>query len=170
MSIAPTAFIHPAAVVLGNVVLGERASVWPAAVVRGDTDRIEIGEDSNIQDGAVVHCDEGVPCTIGKRVTVGHRAVVHGALVQDDCLIGIGAIVLNKVVVGRGSLVGSGAVITEGTVIPPDSLVLGVPARVVKQLSPEQKSRVSEGYTHYVKLAEQHRAGAFARHQSGGAA
>ncbi|MFI5246119.1 MAG: gamma carbonic anhydrase family protein, partial [Gemmatimonadales bacterium] len=100
-TIHESAFIHHDAVVLGNVTIGRRASVWPAAVVRGDVDRIEIGDDSNVQDGVVIHCDVGVPCIIGNRVTIGHRAVVHGALVEDDCLIGIGAIVLNKAVVGR---------------------------------------------------------------------
>ncbi len=164
MSISKTAFIHEQASVTGNVTLGERASVWPTAVIRADSDRIEVGDESNIQDGAVLHCDPGIPCTIGKRVTVGHRAVVHGALVQDDCLIGIGAIVLNKCVVGRGSLVGAGALITEGTVIPPGSLVLGVPARVVRTLSQEQQDRVARGAAVYTELAERHKNGEFGRH------
>jgi carbonic anhydrase/acetyltransferase-like protein (isoleucine patch superfamily) len=165
MTIHPSAFIHETAVVLGNVTLGEHASVWPTAVIRADSDHIEIGEGTNIQDGAVIHCDAGIPCTIGKRVSVGHRAVIHGALVQDDCLIGIGAIVLNKAVVGRGSLVGAGAVVTEGTVIPPDSLVLGVPATVVKQLTPEQRQRIAGGHLAYIELQGRHRAGEFPRHQ-----
>ena len=114
-------------------------------MLRGDVDRIEVGEDSNVQDGAVLHCEEGIPCIIGKRVTIGHRAIVHGALVQDDVLIGMGAIVLNKVVVGRGSLIGAGAVIAEGTVIPPDSLVLGVPGKVVGTLNPDQRARLARG-------------------------
>jgi carbonic anhydrase/acetyltransferase-like protein (isoleucine patch superfamily) len=166
MTIHPTAFIHENAVVLGNVSLGARASVWPTAVLRGDIDRIEVGDDSNVQDGAVIHCDAGVPCIIGNRVTVGHRAVVHGAQVQDDCLIGIGAIVLNNVVVGRGSLVGSGAVIPEGTVIPPGSLVLGIPARVVKPLTEEQRARVRDGHKSYVNLQGRHRAHEFPRRTS----
>ena len=163
MTIHHSAFIHETAVVLGRVSLGERASVWPTAVIRGDTDRIDVGDDSNVQDGAVIHCDAGIPCTIGKRVTIGHRAVVHGARVEDDCLIGIGAIVLNNVVVGRGSLVGSGAVITEGTVIPPDSLVLGVPARVVKPLTDAQRERLQGGHKAYVDLQRRHRAHEFPR-------
>ncbi len=166
MSIHHSAFIHETAVVLGNVSLGERASVWPTAVLRGDTDRIEVGDDSNVQDGAVIHCDAGIPCTIGKRVTIGHRAVVHGAHVQDDCLIGIGAVVLNHVVVGRGSLVGSGAVVTEGTVIPPDSLVLGVPAKVVKALTDEQRARLQGGHEAYVDLQRRHRTNEFQRHRT----
>ena len=104
-------FIHETAVVVGDVVLGARVSIWPCAVVRADSDRITIGAESNVQDGAVLHCDPGVPCTIGARVTVGHRAVVHGATVEDDSLIGIGAIVLNHAVVGAGSIVGAGAVV-----------------------------------------------------------
>jgi carbonic anhydrase/acetyltransferase-like protein (isoleucine patch superfamily) len=158
-------FIHESAVVIGRVTLGASVSIWPTAVVRADTDVIEIGDETNIQDGAVIHCDAGIPCTIGKRVTVGHRAVVHGAPVQDDCLIGIGAIVLNKAVVGRGSLVGAGAVVTEGTVIPPDSLVLGIPARVVGQLSPEQRERLAGGHLSYVEMQRRHRAGEFPRHR-----
>jgi carbonic anhydrase/acetyltransferase-like protein (isoleucine patch superfamily) len=164
-TIHESAFIHHDAVVLGNVTIGRRASVWPAAVVRGDVDRIEIGDDSNVQDGVVIHCDVGVPCIIGNRVTIGHRAVVHGALVEDDCLIGIGAIVLNKAVVGRGSLIGSGAVVTEGTVIPPGSLVLGVPAKVVRQLTEAQRARVADGHRSYVELARRHLAGEFPRHR-----
>jgi carbonic anhydrase/acetyltransferase-like protein (isoleucine patch superfamily) len=159
------AFIHESAVVIGRVTLGANASIWPMAVVRADTDHIQIGDETNIQDGAVIHCDPGIPCTIGKRVTVGHRAVVHGALVQDDCLIGIGAIVLNKAVIGRGSLVGAGAVVTEGTVIPPDSLVLGVPARVVGQLSAEQRERLAGGHLGYLEMQRRYRAGEFPRHR-----
>ena len=165
MTIHQSAFIHESAVVIGNVVLGARASVWPTAVIRADTDRIEIGDDTNIQDGAVVHCDPGIPCTIGSRVSVGHGAVVHGAHVQDDCLIGMGAIVLNKAVVGRGSLVGAGAVVPEGTVIPPNSLVLGIPARVVSPLSAEQRQRMADGHRAYVALQGRHRAVEFPRHR-----
>jgi carbonic anhydrase/acetyltransferase-like protein (isoleucine patch superfamily) len=160
-----TAFIHEAAVVLGNVTLGARSSVWPGAVLRGDTDRIEIGDDSNVQDGAVIHCDEGMPCIVGKRVTIGHRAVVHGAIVEDGALIGIGAIVLNKAQVGAGALIGAGAVVSEGTVIPPNSLVLGVPGKVKGELSPEQQARVANGHKAYVALAARHKSGAIPRHR-----
>ena len=124
-AIHPTAFVHPAAHVIGDVTLGARVSVWPTAVLRGDTDAIVVGEDSNIQDGTIVHVDAGVPCTIGARVAIGHRAIVHGATIEDDCLIGMGAILLNKVHVGTGSIVGAGAVCREGMVIPPNSLVVG---------------------------------------------
>ena len=163
--IHPSAFIHDSAVVIGDVHLGARSSVWPTAVLRGDVDRIEVGEDSNVQDGAVLHCEEGIPCIIGNRVTIGHRAIVHGALVQDDVLIGMGAVVLNSVVVGRGSLVGAGTVVAEGTVIPPGSLVLGVPGKVVGTLNPEQRARLAEGHVSYVAMRERHRAGEFLRHR-----
>jgi carbonic anhydrase/acetyltransferase-like protein (isoleucine patch superfamily) len=162
--IDPSSFIHDTAVVIGDVHLGARSSIWPTAVIRADNDRIEVGEDSNVQDGAVLHCDEGIPCIVGKRVTIGHRAIVHGALVQDDALIGMGAIVLNKAVVGRGSLIGAGALVSEGTVIPPDSLVLGVPGKVVKTLTPEQREQLASGHISYVAMRERHRAGDFPRH------
>ena len=125
--IHPTAYLHPSAVVCGNVTLGARVSVWATAVIRGDSDSIEIGDDSNIQDGAVVHVDDGVPTKIGKRVGVGHRAIIHGATVEDDCLIAMGAILLNGTVVGSGSIIGAGALCTEGFVVPPNSLAMGVP-------------------------------------------
>lgn len=163
--IDPTSFIHDTAVVIGNVHLGARSSVWPTAVIRADCDRIELGDDSNLQDGAVLHCDEGIPCIVGKRVTIGHRAIVHGALVQDDALIGMGAIVLNKAVVGRGSLIGAGALVSEGTVIPPDSLVLGVPGKVVRTLKAEERDRMASGHVSYVAMRERHRSGEFPRHR-----
>ena len=161
MSIHPTAFIHSAAFVCGDVTLGAGASVWPGAVIRADSAPITIGESSNVQDGVVIHVDPGLSCTIGARVTIGHRAVVHGATVEDDCLIAIGALVLNRVVVGRGSLVGAGAVCTEGMVIPPNSLVLGVPARVVRTTDDAVRGRIASGVAAYIELAVQHRRGDF---------
>src|ERR1700743_381273 len=116
--IDPSAFIHPAAHVLGNVTLGARVSIWPTAVLRADSDTITIGDDSNVQDGTVIHVDPGVRTTIGKRVAIGHRAIVHGSTVEDDCLIAMGAILLNNVHVGTGSIVGAGAVRREGMKIP----------------------------------------------------
>ena len=163
--IHPTAFIHERATVLGDVTLGERVSVWPGAVIRADTDRIVIGDESNVQDGAVLHCDHGVPCTIGRRVTIGHSAVVHGATVGDGALIGIGAMVLNHAVVGEGALIAAGAVVGEGMEIPPHSLVLGVPAKVRGPLTDEQRVRVASGHTAYVALAARHRAGHVERHR-----
>lgn len=152
-----TAWVHPAATLIGHVLLGEHASVWPGAVLRGDRDQISIGDHTNVQDGAVLHCDPGKPCRVGARVTIGHRAVVHGCTIEDGALIGIGAIVLNDVVVGEGALVAAGAVVPEGSVIPPQSLVAGVPARVLRPLSEEQRARVAKGYQTYVELKELYR-------------
>lgn len=157
--IHPTAYIHPAAHVIGNVTLGPRVSVWPTAVLRGDNDAIVIGEDSNVQDGTIVHVDPGVPCTIGKRVAIGHRAIVHGATIADDCLIGMGAILLNRVVVGSGSIVGAGAVCREGMEIPPNSLVVGVPAKVIRETTDAERARIAHTVEAYLSLQQVHRDG-----------
>jgi carbonic anhydrase/acetyltransferase-like protein (isoleucine patch superfamily) len=164
-SIDPTAFIHELAVVIGDVTLGPRVSIWPTAVVRGDSAPIVIGADSNVQDGTVVHVDEGVPATIGARVAIGHRAIIHGATIEDDCLIAMGAILLNGVHVGCGSLIGAGAVCTEGMVIPPNSLVLGVPARVVRETTPAMRERIAKTVEAYIALQQTHRAGTYPRHR-----
>lgn len=161
MPIHPSAYIHPRAFVCGNVTLGPRVSVWPGAVIRGDTAAITIGADSNVQDLTVIHVDHGVPTTIGERVAIGHRAILHGCTVADDCLIAMGAILLNGVEVGTGSLIGAGAVCTEGMKIPPNSLVLGVPARVVKQTTPEVRARIKATVASYLKLQDEHRQGTF---------
>lgn len=163
MSIDPTAFIHPLAFVCGDVTLGARVSVWPTAVVRGDTAAITIGADSNVQDGTIVHVDHGVPCTIGARVAIGHRAIVHGATVEDDCLIAMGAVLLNRVHVGRGSIVGAGAVCKEGQVIPPNSLVLGMPARIVRATTSEDHERIRRTVESYLDLQVRHARGEFER-------
>ena len=154
--IDPTAYIHPAAVVTGNVTLGARVSVWPTAVIRGDSDSIEIGEDSNVQDGTIVHVDHGVPTKIGKRVAIGHRAIVHGATVEDDCLIAMGAILLNGVHVGAGSIVGAGAVCREGMRIPPNSLVLGIPGRVTRETTEAERDRIRKTVESYLELQQQY--------------
>ena len=156
-TVSPTAFIHPAAIVIGDVTLGARVSVWPTAVLRGDSEAIVVGEDSNIQDGTIVHVDSGVPCTIGARVAIGHRAIVHGATVSDDCLIGMGAILLNRVHVGSGTIVGAGAVCREGMIIPPNSLVVGVPAKVIRETTPEERQRIAHTVNAYLELQVVHR-------------
>ena len=145
-------FIHPTAVVLGNVVMGDRVSVWPTVVIRGDNDRITIGDDTNVQDGTVVHADPGIPTTIGKRVAIGHRAIVHGSVIEDDCLIGMGAILLNGVHVGTGSIVGAGAVCREGMDIPPNSLVLGIPGRIVRETTDAERERIRMTVNAYLEL------------------
>jgi carbonic anhydrase/acetyltransferase-like protein (isoleucine patch superfamily) len=160
--IHPEAFIAPGAVVLGDVTLGREASVWYQCVVRADMAPIVIGEATNIQDLTMVHVDEGVPCTIGHRVGVGHRAILHGCAIEDEVLVGMGAILLNDVHVGSGSVIGAGAVLPEGMRVPPRSLVLGVPGRVVRPVDAALAARIRSTWEHYVVLARRHRAGAVA--------
>jgi carbonic anhydrase/acetyltransferase-like protein (isoleucine patch superfamily) len=160
--IDPTAWVAPGAVVLGDVTLGRESSIWYASVIRGDMAPIIIGAQSNLQDGTVVHVDEGVPCTVGSRVGVGHRAILHGCTIEDDCLIGMGSIVLNGAVVGRGSVVAAGAVVKEGFVVPPGSLVVGMPGRVVRQVDASLRERIEHTWQHYVAQAARHRAGVYA--------
>ena len=157
------AFIHPLAFVCGDVVLGTGASVWPFAVVRGDNARIVVGAESNVQDGAILHADPGVPCTLGARVSVGHRAVVHGATIEDGVLVGMGALVLNGAVIGAGSIVGAGAVVREAMIVAPGSLLVGVPARVVRAVTDEEGARIERTAAAYVRLQARHGAGGFPR-------
>ncbi len=159
--IDPTVFIAPTASVLGDVTLGPRASVWYGAVVRGDMAPIVVGESTNLQDGTIVHVDEGVPATLGARVGVGHRAILHGCTVEDECLVGMGSILLNHVRVGRGSVIAAGAVVPEGLEIPAGSVVMGVPARVVRSVDDALRARIRHTWEHYVEQAARHRAGNF---------
>ena len=154
-----SSYIAPAAVVIGDVHIGPGSSVWYNSVVRGDMAPIRIGGETNIQDLSLVHVDEGLPCTIGRRVSVGHRAVLHGCVVEDNCLIGMGAVLLNRVRLGAGSVVGAGAVLTEGSTIPPGSLVLGLPGRVVRQVDDRLKRAIDFTWRHYVEEKERHRSG-----------
>ena len=162
--IHPTAFIAPGAVVLGDVSLGRDASIWYNCVVRGDMAPIVVGDETNLQDLTMVHVDEGVPCTIGNRVGVGHRAILHGCTVEDEVLVGMGAILLNGVRVGTGSVIGAGSVLKEGMWVPPGSLVIGVPARVVRPVDGTLASRIRHTWEHYVAEARRHRAGGVPRH------
>ena len=130
--IHPTAFVAPTAQIIGQVSVGKKSSVWFQAVIRGDEDRITIGDGTNIQDQTTCHADDNVPLTIGNGVIVGHNCVVHGCTIEDDCLIGMGAVVMNHCVVGRGSVIAAGAVVLEGTIVPPHSLVAGSPAVIKK--------------------------------------
>ena len=161
MIVAPSAFIAPTAAVMGDVHLGEDSSVWYGAVLRGDMAPIRIGAGTNLQDGVIVHVDEGVPCTVGSRVGVGHRALLHGCTVGDDCLVGMGAILLNHVVVGRGSVVAAGALLPEGFEVPPGSLVMGVPGRVVRPVDAALAERIEFTWRHYVGQAKRHAAGGY---------
>ncbi len=157
----PTAFIAPTAAVMGDVRLGADSSVWYGAVLRGDMAPIRIGARTNLQDGVIVHVDEGVPCTVGTQVGVGHRAILHGCTVEDDCLVGMGAILLNTVHVGRGSVVAAGALLREGMQVPPGSLVMGVPGKVVRPVDAELTRRIEFTWRHYVEQAKRHAAGHF---------
>jgi len=152
----PTVFIAAGAVVVGDVRIGEDSSVWFNAVLRGDTDPIRIGCRTNIQDGCILHADPGFPCTIGDGVTVGHGAIVHGATVENDCLIGMRSVLMNGVTVGTGSIIGTGAVVTEGTQIPAGSLVLGLPARVLRLVTSEELTHLRSAATRYVERAKQY--------------
>ncbi len=158
------AFVHPRASVCGTVRIGAASSVWGGAVIRGDTEQITIGAASNIQDLCMVHADPGVPTTVGDRVTVGHRAILHGCRIDDDVLIGMGAILLNRCHIGTGSIVGAGAVVTEGVVIPPNSLVLGAPARVIRDTTDAERARTRRSGETYQRLALEHRDGAIMYH------
>ncbi len=161
--IHPSAFVHETASVVGDVTLGPRVSVWPGASIRGDLQPIVLGEASNVQDNCVIHTTQGGwPTTLGNYVSMGHGAVVHSATLQDDVLVGMRAVVLDECVVGTGSLIAAGAILTPGTQIPPDSLVMGVPAKVVKT-DPKLRQRCHENAAHYLDYLEWHKAGRFPR-------
>lgn len=157
--ISPTAFIATNATVTGDVTIGDQAGVWFGAVIRADKDRIVVGAGSNIQDNSVVHTSAGHPCLIGELVSAGHGAILHGCTVRDRVLVGMGAIVMNGAEIGSGSILGAGTVITEGTVIPPDSVVLGVPGKVVRGTTPEQREYIERNARSYIELAGRYRNG-----------
>jgi len=143
-------WIAPTATVVGNVILKKNASIWFGAVLRGDNDPIIIGENSNVQDNSVLHTDTGSPLTIGANVTVGHKVMLHGCTIGDGSLIGIGAIILNGAKIGRNCLIGAGALITEGKDIPDNSMVVGSPGKVIREVSPGQAAGILAGAAHYV--------------------
>jgi carbonic anhydrase/acetyltransferase-like protein (isoleucine patch superfamily) len=156
--IAPSAYIDPSAQVIGAVTVGERSSIWPNVTARGDVNAIRIGDETNIQDNCVLHCEPSLPLTIGNRVSVEYRSVVHGCIVEDDCLIGRGAIVLNGSRIGRGSIVEPGTVVTEGAQVPPQSLVSGLPGKIVRQITDEERKHASEHSKRYVETAKVYKA------------
>lgn len=149
-------FVAPSATLIGRVTLGPESSVWYGAVLRGDLEPIVIGEGSNVQDNAVLHCSHGQPLTIGSGVTIGHGAIVHGCTVEDDVLVGMGCTLLNGCVIGRGSIVAAGAVVPEGMIVPPGSMVMGLPARVKGPLKEAQRSMPQKGAAEYRALARLH--------------
>ena len=160
LTIDPTAFIAPGAVLVGEVSVGRNASVWFNATVRGDMEAITIGAESNVQDACVVHVDRGRPTLIGDRVTLGHGAIVHASVVEDDVLVAMKAVVLSGCHIGRRCLVGAGAVVLEGTRVPDGSLVLGVPGRVVRPLRADEIERIHANARGYVELSRAYRDGA----------
>ena len=148
-----TAVVAPGANVYGDVTIGPHSFVLFGAVIRAELDAITLGSETNIQDNSVLHCDEGIPASVGDRVTVGHSAVIHGATVGNRSLIGIGARVLNRSNVGEGAWIGAGSVVTEGKVIPPWTLAIGTPARPVRDLTEDEIRHADEGVEHYLQLA-----------------
>lgn len=157
--LAPGAWVHPRATVIGEVTLGENASVWPGAVIRGDVNAIAIGADSNIQDNSVLHVSHksaadpvGGPLLIGARVTVGHSVILHACTIEDECLIGMGSIILDKAVIQKNVLLGAGSLVSEGKVLESGYLYLGRPAKKVRELTPEELTYFSYSAEHYVKL------------------
>ena len=155
--IDPSAWVAPTAVLRGEVTIGPRASVWYQAVVRGDLAPITIGEDTNVQDGVILHVEAEGPAVVGKRVTIGHMAIVHAATIADDCIIAMGSRVLSGARVGRRSIVGAGALVPEGFEVPERSLVLGVPGRVVRVLTDEEVERIDRNWRVYVGYAVHHK-------------
>lgn len=153
-TIHETAFVAESATIIGRVTLHENASVWPNVVIRGDNELIEVGYGSNVQEGSVLHTDLGFPLRIEANVTIGHQAMLHGCTIQEGALIGIQAVVLNGAVIGRNCLVGAGAVVTEGKVFPDNSLILGAPAKVVRELDATDIERMRKGTAHYAERSQ----------------
>ncbi len=155
--VSESAFVAPATVVVGRVRVGARSSVWYGSVLRGDDEEISIGEDTNVQDLSLVHADPGFPAVLGNRVTVGHRAIVHGATVEDDVLVGMGAILLNGVRIGSGSVVAAGAVVIPGTEVPENSLVAGLPGKVIRKVRDSDREMIRHAFESYVRKSDVHR-------------
>jgi carbonic anhydrase/acetyltransferase-like protein (isoleucine patch superfamily) len=155
--LADTAWVADSAQVVGNVTLAADSSVWFGVTVRGDTETIAIGQGSNIQDGSVLHADVGMPLVVGDNVTVGHKVMLHGCTIGDESLIGIGAIVLNGAKIGKNCLVGAGSLVTEGKAFPDGSMIMGSPAKAVRQLTPEQMEGLRMSARHYVDNAQRFR-------------
>ena len=160
---APTlgknAYVADSAQVIGKVTLEENASVWFGTIIRGDSEHIHIGKNSNVQDASVLHADPGVPLTLGENVSIGHQVMLHGCTVGDECLIGIGAVVLNGAKIGKNCLVGARSLVTEGKEFPPGSLIMGSPAKVVRELTPEQIEGLRQSARGYMANAKRFQAG-----------
>jgi carbonic anhydrase/acetyltransferase-like protein (isoleucine patch superfamily) len=155
--VAQSAWVAPGACVIGDVSLGEQSSVWYGAVLRGDTEPIRIGARTNVQDGCILHADPGFPAVVGEGCVVGHNAVVHGCEIGDNCLVGMGATILNGAKIGEGSIVAAGAVVPEGREFPPRSLIVGIPAKRVGDVSEDQTTDIEHGASEYIERAAAHR-------------
>ena len=157
--IADSAWVADSAQVIGSVELADDSSVWFGAILRGDTEPLRIGRGSNVQDGSIIHADAGFPVTVGEGVTIGHQVMLHGCSIGDGSLIGIQAVILNGARIGQHCLVGAGALVTEGKEFPDGSMIIGSPAKVVRQLTPEQIERLKGSAAHYVENARRFKAG-----------
>lgn len=157
--VAASTWVADSAQVIGDVTLGEDVSIWFGSVLRGDADSLHIGAGSNIQDASVLHADLGKPLVVGERVTVGHQVMLHGCTIGDESLIGIGAVILNGAKIGKNCLVGAGALVTEGKEFPDGSMIIGSPAKVVRQLSPEQIEGLRKSAQHYIDNARRYKSG-----------
>lgn len=153
-----TAFIASTAVVVGKVKMGPQSSLWHCAAIRGDTSQITIGEKTNIQDCSACHADPDFPLTVGARVSVGHNVVLHGCTIEDDVLVGMSSTIMNGAVVGTGSIIGAGALVTQGTKIPPNSLVVGSPAKVVRETTDAERQAIKRNWEVYAARLEMHAA------------
>jgi carbonic anhydrase/acetyltransferase-like protein (isoleucine patch superfamily) len=161
IKIHPTVFVAETATVIGDVTIGKDSSVWFSAVLRGDAAPITVGEGTNLQDNSVIHVDQGAPTSIGKRVTIGHGAIVHAAKIDDHVIIGMGAIILSRAVIGSHSIIAAGSVVPEGREIPPRSLVMGVPGKVVRHVTEEEVAQIEEGAEHYIDRAKNYWRGVY---------
>jgi carbonic anhydrase/acetyltransferase-like protein (isoleucine patch superfamily) len=155
--IDPSVFIAPSAAIMGDVTIGAESSVWFQSVLRGDVEAIRVGRRTNIQDGCILHADEGFPCTLGDGVTLGHGAIVHGATIEDDVLIGMRAVVMNGARIGRGSIVAVGSVVLEGMEVPPGSIVMGMPGKIRAAADDRHLERIRHAADHYVENARRFR-------------
>jgi len=149
------AYVDVDAVIIGDVVVERGVNIWPGAVIRGDVERIAIGAETSVQDNAVLHCDPGYPMLIGQRVVIGHGAILHGATIGDDVLVGMGSKLLTGCVIGSQSIVGAGSLVTQGKVYPPRSMVMGAPAKLVRELSDEEVEKVAELPMQYFRRAQE---------------
>ncbi len=155
--IPDTAYVAEGAVIIGDVTIGDQASIWPGCVVRGDINSITIGDCSNVQDGTIVHLSDDFGVQIGKNVTIGHAAIIHACTIEDECLIGMGSTIMDGAVIGKNSIVGAGALVTGSTRVPPGSLVMGSPAKIARPLTQKEQSNIKSWALKYVKVASAHK-------------